>query len=178
MSDDEVQTLVIDNGSLYTKVGFAGDDAPTGLFETVISGGTVGDDSRGRGVRPIQEGQIVGWDGIEEIWRHAFENELRVDPTQCAVMITQSPLNSESHVEKITQIMFETFSVPALQIIDKPTLCMYASGRTEGLSVYSGDGLTVTAPIYQGYAISHACNSSIVAGGMLTAYLQSVLAVI
>ena len=36
MGDDDVATLVIDNGSCSCKVGFAGDDAPRAVFPTVV----------------------------------------------------------------------------------------------------------------------------------------------
>ncbi|VDP78024.1 unnamed protein product [Echinostoma caproni] len=36
MADDEVQALVVDNGSGMCKAGFAGDDAPRAVFPSIV----------------------------------------------------------------------------------------------------------------------------------------------
>lgn len=49
--------------------------------------------------------------------------------------------------------MFETFNVPSLYIANQSVMSLYSTGRTTGLVLDSGDGLTATVPIYEGYAI-------------------------
>ena len=36
MADDDVQALVVDNGSGMCKAGFAGDDAPRAVFPSIV----------------------------------------------------------------------------------------------------------------------------------------------
>ena len=36
MGDEEVQALVVDNGSGMCKAGFAGDDAPRAVFPSIV----------------------------------------------------------------------------------------------------------------------------------------------
>ena len=36
MADEDVQALVIDNGSGMCKAGFAGDDAPRAVFPSIV----------------------------------------------------------------------------------------------------------------------------------------------
>merc|ERR1719410_2362324 len=104
----------------------------------------VGDEAQSkRGVLtlkwPIDHGIIINWEDMEKIWRHSFYNELRVAPEEHPVLLTEAPLNPKSNRERVTQIMFETFNVPALYIAVQAVLSMYGSGQgTTGIVVDSG----------------------------------------
>jgi actin len=86
------------------------------------------------------------------------------------------PLNPKKNREKMTEIMFETFNVPSLFISISSVLALYASGRTTGIIVDCGAGVTNSVPIYEGYALPHAIMKNDVAGIDLTHYLLKQLA--
>lgn len=52
--------------------------------------------------------------------------------------------------------MFETFRVPAFYLSIQAVLSLYSSGRTTGLVLDAGDGVTHTVPIFEGYSLPHA----------------------
>ena len=124
---------------------------------------------------PIENGIVTNWDDMEKLWHHTFYNELRVAPEEKPVLLTEAPLNPKMNREKMAQIMFETFNVPGLYISIQAVLSLYASGRTTGIVMDSGDGVTHIVPIYEGYALPHAVDRMDIAGRSLTEYLQRIM---
>uniref|UniRef100_A0A8C0IQL6 Actin n=1 Tax=Chelonoidis abingdonii TaxID=106734 RepID=A0A8C0IQL6_CHEAB len=90
-------------------------------------------------------------------------------------LFTEAPLNPLVNREHMTKILFERFEVPALYVAIQAVLALYASGLTTGCVMDSGDGVTHTVPIFEGYCLSHAVLRLDLAGRDLTDYLMRIL---
>jgi actin-related protein len=197
MEQEDVEVLVIDNGTQYIKAGTAGRDAPRAVFPTVIGDRRakqfsvmmcmgafktrfIGDEAlMKRGIlnltHPIERGVISNWDNMEAIWHHTFYNELRRAPEEHPTLITESPLQSKKDREKATQIMFETFCIPSLLIANTAELALHSSGRTTGIVLQSGEDITHAVPIYEGHAMPEATCTMQLGGKHITEYLAKLL---
>jgi len=193
-SEEQRQPVIIDNGSGRVKAGFSGEDAPRAVFPSVVGRHRhraamigiaqketyVGDEAQSKkGILkleyPIAHGIVTNWDDMEKIWNHTYYNELRVDPEEHNVMVTEAPMNPKVNREKITQIMFESFSVPGLYVAIQAILSLYASGRTTGIVLDSGDGVTHTVPVFEGFSLLHSIERLDLAGRDLTTYMVRIL---
>ena len=192
--EENYQPLVIDNGSGMCKAGFAGDEAPRSVFPCILgrpkhenvmvgveeSEVYIGDEAQcKRGVMqikyPIEHGIVTNWDDMEKIWHYTFYNELRVNAEEHPVLLTEAPVNPKRNREKMIEIMFERFQVPKVQVSVQAVLALYASGRTTGCILDSGDGVTHTVPIYEGFCIPHAIQRLNIAGRDLTDYMMKIV---
>ncbi|KAF0884143.1 ACT10 protein, partial [Crocuta crocuta] len=101
----------------------------------------------------IEYGTVTNWDDLEKIWYHTLYNELCVAPEECFMLLTEAPINPKPNHEKMIQIMFQTFITPAVYMAIEAVPTLYASVHTTGIVMGSGNGVTHTVPIYEGYAL-------------------------
>jgi len=170
--------VVIDNGSGYMKIGFAGSSRPEHVFPTVLGTPVAGRSMTGlRGIRvsrPIERGRVKNWDEMKMLWEFSF-NMLGVKVSRCKLFLTEPLFNAEGDREKMAELMFEHFGVAALFVSEQPLLAMYAHGGTTGLVVDVGHGLTQVAPIYEGFVVPRAVSVTPLGGEDVTTFLARLL---
>jgi len=198
MEDNENTHIVIDNGSGMVKSGFSGEDAPCCVFPAIIGRPKykntmknvdnsnsenivyVGSDALNKkGILklnyPIEHGIVTDWTDMERLWEYTFDNQLKIKPESRNVLLTEAPQNPKQNREKMMEIMFERFNVPASYVALQGVLSLYSSGRTTGIVLDIGDGVTHTIPVYDGYCIPCAVNRYNLAGRDVTDYMGRLL---
>ncbi len=68
----------------------------------------------------------------------------------------------------MTQIMFEHFRVESLAIMNTSVLSLFSTGKTTGMVVECGEGVSYTVPVFEGYAMPHAIHKLDIAGQDVT----------
>ncbi|KAL9112274.1 MAG: hypothetical protein Q9227_003392 [Pyrenula ochraceoflavens] len=186
--------IVIDNGSGTIRAGFAGEDLPKCFFPSMVgrpkhqramAGAPDGETFIGSKVEemrgllklrwPLEHGIVTDWGDMEKIWQHVYEQELNVQSEDHPVLLTEAPLNPRRNRDIAAQIMFEQFSVPALYTSMQAVLSLYTGGRTTGVVLDIGDGVSHAVPVYEGFAITNSIRRIDVAGRDVTEHMQLLL---
>ena len=184
---DTKEFIVIDNGSGYIKAGFSGEDSPRIVIPTAVGSQQpsepgkplikkIGNDLDLRMPTypvsfPIDRGVIKDseqdWEHVVKLWEYVFR-ELEQEPSTCNVLLTDAPRNTRENRMRMTEIMFTRFRVQSLGICSTSVLALFSTGRTRGVVVDVGDGLTSAVPVFEGYALPHAIRIGHIAGKDVT----------
>jgi actin-related protein len=70
--------------------------------------------------------------------------------------------------EKVTELMFEKYNIPAFFLVKNAVLAAFANGRSTGIVVDSGASQTSAVPVHDGYVIGQAIVKSPLAGDFIT----------
>ncbi|XP_052770239.1 actin-3-like isoform X2 [Mya arenaria] len=188
--------LVIDPGSETLKAGFAGDEQPLivcpdlvckqaglppGLMDAVNS--ILEAEGHSPEVpcplhvieAPVEHGIVVDWEAMVDVLDLCFKERLAVSPSEHPVLMTESPINTNYLRERLTEIMFENFQVPAFYLKDTSSLSLLSAGLETGVVVESGDGCTYTSVVHEGHVIRQTIPKTFYAGNDVTRYVVEML---
>lgn len=189
MDHEGSEAIVVDIGSHTIRAGLSGHDYPKITEETVVGrpklAGAITVDHKdlyiGREAmekrdileisHPVKYSTVLNWEEIDKIYHHIFFNQLIADPNQSKVLLFEPPLNKRANREKITQLMFETFSCGGFYLANSSVMSLFATGRTTGTVIESGLNETSIVPIYEGYALPQATLKLPIGGEEITNYL-------
>jgi len=163
--------VVIDNGTGYTKLGYAGNTVPQYILPTLIATPLEGQ-GRATAVRntegladldfnigneaqalqqayqinyPIKSGLVENWDHMEKIWQRSIFDLLHCEPEEHFFLLTEPPLNTPENREYTAEVMFETFNVPGLYIAVQAILALAASWTSKGVRERTLTGTVIDA---------------------------------
>jgi len=120
----------------------------------------------------VERGEIIDWKAITRIWEFIFVQELGIESTDdLSVVMTCSPTCPREVREKMADIVFRYFKVSSLCLVNQATMSLFSAGRTTGVVLEVGDGVSHAVPIFEGFALAHAVKRVNLAGADVTAYL-------
>mmetsp|Transcript_7308 Transcript_7308/g.12268 ORF Transcript_7308/g.12268 Transcript_7308/m.12268 type:complete len:374 (-) Transcript_7308:47-1168(-) len=112
---------------------------------------------------------------LERVWDHAMLNHLKVNIRDTPVLLAEKTYNSPSARQKMCELMFETFDVPAIFMSKDAVLSCYAVGRTSGLVIDCGASGTVVSPVHDGWTEVKGISRGKVGGRYMDAFMLQML---
>lgn len=193
-------SLIFDIGTCITKAGLSTDSLPALIFPTVVGAPVkkrgllkkrdeaelepladhiVGHDaihnlSRCTLTFPLEHAVVKDWAAMEHLFNHCFK-DLDVEPDAADVVLTEPPFNPTDCKERYAQTLFETFNCQSVAFVPQGVCALYASGRTNGVVLDSGEGVTHVTPIFDGYIINKAMNRINFGGRQITDHLRRLM---
>uniref|UniRef100_A0A8C1QJZ3 Actin-like 6A n=2 Tax=Cyprinus carpio TaxID=7962 RepID=A0A8C1QJZ3_CYPCA len=195
---DEVGALVFDMGSYSVRAGYAGEDCPKADFPTVIGvtldredGSTPMETDGEKGkqsgttyyidtnqlrvpresmevMSPLKNGMIEDWDSFQAILDHTYKMHFKSEPSLHPVLMSEASWNTRAKREKLTELMFEHYNIPAFFLCKSAVLSAFANGRSTGLVLDSGSTHTTAIPVHDGYVLQQGIVKSPLAGDFMS----------
>ena len=199
MTEEITSAIIIDTGSGFLKSGLAQTDFPSVCSPTITAALREGKDFEknkkifGNDVlnlaynkkqqeeklydisRPIQKGFVKNWDDLELVWHNMYLKLLKVNSANHPILTSIYPDEQKQAKERIVQIFFETFNVPGFYFSIDSLFSLYGSGKTTGMVIDSGFGVTTAVPIIDGYCHSYAHLMMKQGGSDINEYLGNAL---
>lgn len=93
------------------------------------------------------------------------------------MLFSESPWNVRNKREKLTELMFEKYNVPAFFIVKNAVLAAFANGRSTGIVVDSGATHTSAVPVQDGFVLTQAIVKSPLGGDYISMQCRQFLQV-
>ncbi|XP_030921692.1 actin-like protein 6B, partial [Geospiza fortis] len=191
----EVGALVFDIGSFSVRAGYAGEDCPKADFPTTVgllspdevSLELDGDKDKKGGkvyyidtnalhvaregvevLSPLKNGMIEDWECFQAILDHTYGKHVKSEPGLHPVLMSEAPWNTRAKREKLTELMFEHYNIPAFFLCKTAVLTAFANGRSTGLVLDSGATHTTAIPVHDGYILQQGIVKSPLAGDFIS----------
>jgi len=195
---DEVGALVFDPGHHSFRIGFAGEDCPKSEIPSMVgvsqeevvkteSGGGMEAESKvtknkyhidtaalhfakkGMEVQSyLKDGMVDDWNVFEEILDYSYDKIIKSQAEYHPVLFSEAPWNQKHRREKLTELMFEKYNVPAFFLVKNAVLSAFANGKSTCLVLDSGASHTSAIPVHDGYVLQQAIVKSPLGGDFMT----------
>lgn len=182
--------LILDFGSGTIKAGFSGEDMPSLTFESYIgkpkykkllgredNRDIIGPSKELRGLfkltRPVVHASLKS-EFVPKLFNHIWA-DLKLEQDKFPVFMTEAPFTPLKEKVELASFLFENKGSSSVFFGTQGVLSLYAFGKTDGLMLESGEGVTQVVPIYNGYKLDHAVEKINFGGGDVSAQLNVLL---
>merc|ERR1719356_2445479 len=111
----------------------------------------------------------------EAILDYSYDKIIKSQAEYHPVLFSEAPWNHKGKREKLTELMFEKYNVPAFFLVKNAVLTAFANGKSTCLVLDSGASHTSAIPVHDGYVLQHAIVKSPLGSDFLTGQCQQFL---
>ncbi|RTG83095.1 actin-like protein 6A, partial [Schistosoma bovis] len=123
----------------------------------------------------LKDGLIDDWDAFEDVMSHMLRYLTPEEASHHPILFSEPSWNTKSKREKIAEILFEKFKVPAFYIAKNAALTCFANGRHTGLVLDCGAIHTSAVPVYDGLVLTQEVIRSPLAGDFIVQQAQRLI---
>ena len=123
---------------------------------------------------PIERANVVIWEDMDQILNHCFQ-ESGVEAERHGLVVALPSFGTRELSERFAQACFESFDMKHFAIANQGLCALYASGRTTGLVLESGDGVTTITPVYDSFVLPVGLNRINIGGSDVTKHLKRLM---
>lgn len=166
---DEVSALVVDIGTSSVRAGYAGDDTPKAVISSYYGYKSTAGDSDAKLYlgqngpsnwrdnmeigNPMRDGLIFDFNPIPALISHAVSEVMHANASEHPVLVTEPAWNTTANRERMAEIMFEEFQVPAFYIANTGVLNAFAAGKGSALVIDVGHSMASITPVVDGFVL-------------------------
>ncbi|EEB08424.1 actin-like protein Arp4 [Schizosaccharomyces japonicus yFS275] len=184
---DEISALVIDTGSRWTRIGFAGEDTPRCVLPTFYGVNAEGKRYFGENhifrpqqqleiKNPMKNGWIEDWDAMLELWEYGLEQVLQVDdPSEHPILVTEPFNNPPEKRQKTLELIFDVLGAPAAYLAKQEVCAAFSNGKGTACVIDVGAERTTVAPVLDGFVLQAGYRVQDLAGASLNIALEEYL---
>ncbi|KAI0721846.1 actin-like protein Arp4p [Cerioporus squamosus] len=102
---------------------------------------------------PMNDGLIQNFDAVPPLVSHALNEVMRCNAAEHPVLVTEAAWNTAANRERMAEIMFEEFQVPAFYIANTGVLNAFAAGKGSALVIDIGQSTASVTPVVDGFVL-------------------------
>eukprot|EP00041_Stephanoeca_diplocostata_P021767 m.513680 g.513680 ORF g.513680 m.513680 type:complete len:485 (+) comp21906_c1_seq14:131-1585(+) len=146
-------------------------------FEYIVGSNELSRHRPGMEIRsPLNsDGLVEDWTLMEKLIDYIYNKALCADPKEHPLMISEIAWNTRNRRERLAELLFEKYNVPAIYMCKGPVLTAFASGRSTALVVEGGAASMAVTPVYDGYVLTNGIARSRYGGHALTRVFRDIL---
>ncbi|XP_063237639.1 actin-like protein 6B [Bacillus rossius redtenbacheri] len=123
----------------------------------------------------MKDGMIEDWELFEKVLDYTYTKCIQSESEFHPVLMSEAPWNNRGKREKLTELMFEKYKVPAFFLVKNAVLAAFANGRATGIVVDSGATHTSAIPVQDGFVLSQAIVKSPLGGDYISMQCKNFL---
>eukprot|EP00058_Branchiostoma_floridae_P027718 XP_002613209.1 hypothetical protein BRAFLDRAFT_262678 [Branchiostoma floridae] len=169
----EKTAVVIDIGTSYTKLGFAGECGPRAIIPSEVKRQQTGKVVRLEDYYNTNQDELFAV--LVEFLHQMYFRYLLINPKDRRVLIAESVLVPTNFRDTLAKVLFRHFEVPSVMFAPSHMLTLLTLGINTALVMDVGYADTLVLPIYEGVAVLGAWQSLPLGGRAIHKRLESLL---